>query len=260
MRSTIVVPCATKPAITRLADARKSVAMTTAPESVSTPWVIAVLPSISMLAPKRFISCTCMKRFSKIVSVTRDVPFAIALTAMNCACMSVAKPGYSVVRMSTGFGRSSILARIQSAPTSNCTPISRSLSKVACMISGSTWVRRISPPVAATAHKNVPASMRSDTTLCDTLCKRSTPSITSRCVPMPEIFAPISTSMFAKSVTSGSHAAFSNTVCPSAKTAAISKFSVPVTVIMSVVMRAPPLSRPPAPYSPVSPIGACAWM
>jgi hypothetical protein len=56
---------------------------------------------------------------------------------------------------------------------------------------------------------------------------------------MPSIFAPIFTSSSARSVTSGSRAAFSSTVSPSASVAAISRFSVPVTVIMSVTMRAP---------------------
>ena len=46
----------------------------------------------------------------------------------------------------------------------------------------------------------------------------------------------------ARSTTSGSRAAFSMTVSPSARQAAIIRFSVPVTVTMSVTMRAP-LSR-----------------
>ena len=58
-------------------------------------------------------------------------------------------------------------------------------------------------------------------------------------VPMPSIFAPIETSRSARSGTSGSRAAFSRMVSPSASVAAISRFSVPVTVTMSVMMRAP---------------------
>ena len=46
-----------------------------------------------------------MKRFSKIVSVTVAVPSAMASSAMNCACMSVGKPGYSLVRQLTARGR-----------------------------------------------------------------------------------------------------------------------------------------------------------
>ena len=60
-----------------------------------------------------------------------------------------------------------------------------------------------------------------------------------RPVPWPSIFAPILTSISPRSATSGSWAAFSSTVSPSASAAAIRKFSVPVTVIMSVVMLAP---------------------
>ena len=44
-----------------------------------------------------------MKRFSKIVSVTLAVPVEMAFSAMNCACMSVGKPGYSVVRKLCAF-------------------------------------------------------------------------------------------------------------------------------------------------------------
>ena len=60
-----------------------------------------------------------------------------------------------------------------------------------------------------------------------------------RLVPWPSIFAPMAISNSAKSGISGSCAAFSNTVSPSAKAAAMRKFSVPVTVTMSVAIRAP---------------------
>jgi hypothetical protein len=58
-------------------------------------------------------------------------------------------------------------------------------------------------------------------------------------VPWPSIFAPIWMSISARSGISGSWAAFSRMVSPSARAAAMRKFSVPVTVTMSVVMRAP---------------------
>ena len=57
--------------------------------------------------------------------------------------------------------------------------------------------------------------------------------------PAPEICAPIATRQFARSTTSGSRAAFSITVSPSASVAAIIRFSVPVTVTMSVNSLAP---------------------
>ena len=69
MRSIVVSPSAIRPAMTRQADARRSVAITLAPVSFGTPRTIAVLPSTSMSAPRRTSSCTCIIRFSKIVSV-----------------------------------------------------------------------------------------------------------------------------------------------------------------------------------------------
>ncbi len=80
MRSTSVSPSATRPAITRLAEARRSVAITVAPESFSTPSMTANFPSTWILAPRRTSSFTCMKRFSKMVSVTLDGPSPIALS------------------------------------------------------------------------------------------------------------------------------------------------------------------------------------
>src|SRR5579883_2310701 len=58
-------------------------------------------------------------------------------------------------------------------------------------------------------------------------------------VPAPWIFAPIATRQLARSTTSGSRAAFSMTVSPSASVAAIIRFSVPVTVTVSSTSRAP---------------------
>ena len=54
----------------------------------------------------------------------------------------------------------------------------------------------------------------------------------------PWIRAPMAVSSVARSTTSGSRAAFSMTVVPSASAAAIMRFSVPVTVTRSVVIRA----------------------
>ena len=158
---------------------------------------------------------------------------------MNCACMSVAKPGYGAVRRLTAAGRPRIDRRIQSGPVSIAAPASRSLSSVASIDGGSAAVSVTSPPAAATAQRKVPASIRSGITRCSAPCRRSTPWTTIRSVPAPSIRAPIATSAFARSTTSGSRAAFSITVSPSAKVAAIIRFSVPVTVTMSVTIRAP---------------------
>ncbi|MCY1374968.1 hypothetical protein D9M69_623450 [compost metagenome] len=71
-------------------------------------------------------------------------------------------------------------------------------------------------------------------------------------VPWPSIFAPMRISISARSTISGSCAAFSSSVSPSASAAAMRKFSVPVTVTMSVRMRAP--------FSRVRPSGRRATM
>ena len=59
--------------------------------------------STLMFAPMRTSSCTCMKRFSKMFSVTVVAPSACVASAMYCACMSVGKPGYSSVEMSAAL-------------------------------------------------------------------------------------------------------------------------------------------------------------
>ncbi len=82
--------------------------------------------------------------------------------------------------------------------------------------------------------------MRSGMTRCFGAVQASrTPSITMRSVPWPWIFAPILMSSSARLNHLGSRAAFSSTVRPWASTAAISRFSVPVTVTMSARIEAP---------------------
>ena len=58
-------------------------------------------PCTLMSAPIRLSSGTCMKRFSKMVSVIIEAPSATVISAMNCACRSVAKPGKGSVITST---------------------------------------------------------------------------------------------------------------------------------------------------------------
>ena len=65
---------------------------------------------------------------------------------------------------------------------------------------------------------------------CSAPCSSFTPSMIMRRVPAPSIFAPILFRKFARSHTSGSAAAPSMTVMPSASTAAIMTLSVPRTV------------------------------
>jgi hypothetical protein len=58
-------------------------------------------------------------------------------------------------------------------------------------------------------------------------------------LPWPWMRAPIAIRQRARSQTSGSRAAFSSTVVPRARHAAIIRFSVPVTVTVSMKMLAP---------------------
>ena len=148
-----------------------------APDKCATPSMTAVLPSIATLAPKRFISCTCIKRFSKIVSVTLELPLAIVFNAINWACMSVGKAGYSEVLKLTGLGLWAILARMVSEPISISKPASRNLAITASRVCGRHFFIVISPPVAATAHKKVPVSMRSAIISYSAPCNASTPII-----------------------------------------------------------------------------------
>ena len=81
--------------------------------------------------------------------------------------------------------------------------------------------------------------MRSAITACSQPCSACTPSITIRDVPAPSICAPIATRQAARSTISGSIAAFSSTVVPSANAAAISTFSVAPTLTISNTCLAP---------------------
>ena len=90
--------------------------------------------------------------------------------------------------------------------------------------------RTTSPRVAHAAIANVPASIRSGITRWRTGRSSSTPCTSIEVVPTPSIRAPISISMCARSWMSGSRAAFSITVVPFARTAAIRTFSVAPTL------------------------------
>ena len=81
-------------AITKLDDARRSVAITWAPVNLLTPVTIAVeLPRNLISAPNRLSSCTCKKRFSNMRSWINDLPEAMQFKTMYCACISVGNPG-----------------------------------------------------------------------------------------------------------------------------------------------------------------------
>ena len=63
-----------------------------------------------------------------------------------------------------------------------------------------------SPPAIAVAKTQVPVTIRSVTVLCSTGCNRSTPSIERVEVEIPSIRAPMLTSIWHRSMISGSRA------------------------------------------------------
>ena len=148
-----VSPRATSPANTRLAEARKSVAITIAPSKYATPFTSAVLPSMLISAPRRCISCTCIKRFSKIVSVTFATPTATLFSAINCACISVGKAGCGAVRILTAFNFPSLFTVMvfSTLLTFTSAPASRNFSITASNKSARALCSLTSPPVIAAA-------------------------------------------------------------------------------------------------------------
>jgi hypothetical protein len=160
-----VSPRAARPAITSEAEARRSVAITGAPTRRSTPLMKAVLPSV------RDARAEAVHLLHVHEAVFEDGlghaagPSAMQFTAMNWACMSVGKPGYSVVRKVTGLdGRPSARGSSRdrwSAPRRFAQLVERDVEDV-----GAGVGQRMSPPVAATAHRKVAASMRSEITAC----------------------------------------------------------------------------------------------
>jgi hypothetical protein len=88
----------------------------------------------------------------------------------------------------------------------------------------------MSPRVATAAAAHVPASIRSEIAVCSAAWSVSTPSTSIVAEPAPWIPAPIATRNAARSVISGSRAALSITLTPSAVTAAIIRFSVAPTL------------------------------
>ena len=240
MRSIVVSPSATSPARISEAEARRSVAITGAPLSLGTPRITAVWPSTRMSAPRRSSSLTCMKRFSKIVSLITPAPSAMQLSAMNCACMSVGNAGYGAVTRSTARARRPPMSRVMRSPSTSIeAPASRSLSSTESSVSARLPVVVTRPPVIAAAIRKVPVSIRSGSTSWLPPCSFSTPWTTIRPLPACSMFAPRALRQSARSTTSGSIAAFSITLVPSASTAAMSTFSVPVTLTTSKTKRAP---------------------
>ena len=97
-------------------------------------------------------SCTCMKRFSNIVSVICDEPLALVISAMNWACRSVGKAGK---RRGGDFDRRDARAVAgDHGPLigrRDGTPVAATTSSAACSNSGRAFCSITSPPAMATA-------------------------------------------------------------------------------------------------------------
>lgn len=236
----MVSPSAANPASTSDTEARRSVAIIGAPFRESTPLIVAVLPCTVILAPILLSSGTCINRFSKIVSVMIEAPLAMLINAMIWACMSVGKPGYGWVVTSTllipcllCFTTMLFSFMLIEAPASsnfsNTVP-----NTLGFVPTSSSW-----PLVIIAAVANVAASMRSAMIWCDAPCRRSWPSIVRVLVPIPSIFAPIADKQFARSVISGSLAAFVMTLVPFARVAAMRALTVAPTDTASNWISAP---------------------
>ena len=72
--------------------------------------------------------------------------------AMNCACMSVAKPGKGAVDNASGFRPPSALTLMPRLWNSIISPAWASAFSVACMSSGRAPMRSIDPPVIPAAQ------------------------------------------------------------------------------------------------------------
>ena len=151
--------------------------------------------------------------------------------------MSVGKPGCGAVWIFTAFARLFCISKqIQSSPTSICAPASFNFDMTASSRFGSVLRQVIFPFEIAAATKKVPVSIRSETISCVPPPKLSTPSISMRIVPAPVILAPSIFKNLAVSTISGSHAAFSITVLPSAKVAADIIVTVAPTLTLSITI------------------------
>ena len=188
----------------------------------------------------RISSLACMKRFSKMFSVIREIPLACVISAMYCACMSVANPGYSWVTTSADRSQRPPRTRRMPGPSSILTPASRSFSMTLVRCAGLHAVSSRSLSVIAPAARNVPASMRSGMIECDAPCEcRHSFDRDRRCSGAGDLCAHLvqQVRQVGDSPVQARHS--SKWSGPSASAAAIIRFSVPVTVIFSKTIFAP---------------------
>jgi hypothetical protein len=187
---------------------------------------MALLPWKLMRAPMRISSGTCMKRFSKMVSVIIEAPSATVISAMNCACMSVAKPGKGSV--TTSVPRRP-LSRVTCRPVWVSGHVHAGVAQHARHGAQVLQPRAVEMQRAAGDGGGAGIGARLDAVRHDGVGGRHQrgPALDrSRSVPMPSMRAPIRIRHMARSPISGSRAALTSSVSPRARQAAISRFSV----------------------------------
>ncbi len=82
----------------------------------------------------------------------RELPLASVISAMNCACRSVGKPGKGSVVTSTAAMPAPLRrTRIPSGTCVTSAPVVASTSRAACSRSERVFSSTTSPPVIATA-------------------------------------------------------------------------------------------------------------
>ncbi len=239
-RST-VSPSATRPAMTSPAEARRSVAITVAPDSRSTPWTTATRPSTSILRAQaqQLVDVHEAVLEDRLGDRRRAVGDAVERHQLRLH-VGRERRVLAGANARPRAAAPSARTRIQPSPASIVAPASRSLS-----ITASRWSAR------APAQHDVAAGGRDgaeegagldpvgDDPVRDAVQRARRRRCGSGSCRGPRSARPSRSASRRGRPTSGSCAAFSRIVSPSASVAAISRFSVPVTVTMSVVMRAP---------------------
>ena len=149
-------------------------------------------------------------------------------------------PGKGSVIISTGIILLSLISRvIDWSLEIICAPAFLRFKRIASILFESILLIVIFPFVKAAAIRYVPASILSAGILKVVPFSLFTPLILISSVPAPIMFAPIEFKKSARSEISGSLATLLSIVSPSAREAAIIRFSVPVTVIPSNLIFAP---------------------
>src|SRR3989344_5697411 len=162
------------------------------------------------------------------------------------ACRSVGKPGYSCVRTDTACGKCNPCRRLMElSPISNLIPARASNESRAAECLGSQSTIFTSCPASAANIRKLPVSILSGGVIYGLPFARKMPppSIFSVGVPAPSICAPQVFKYPASESISGSIAAFSKIVLPSARVAASISVSVAVTETNGKKICAPSNSR-----------------